>query len=128
MSDRRTQFNAMDLAEARRIGLRPQVYRSERWPRALSILMRWASEPCRNRDYERRIEMCRKVYRLMQKSEAMRSWRDSRWKLDKELMKSSFIANIRGWSPKDRLVNPYRTHHRGNPSGYQKAKPRSLAM
>jgi len=58
----RMRLNCMNLEQARKIGLRPQVYRPELWPRALSILMRWASEPCVQREYNRRLGMCRKIH------------------------------------------------------------------
>jgi hypothetical protein len=71
----------MDLTEARRIGGRPQAYRARLWERALRILMRWAKEPCVQREYDKRIGLCRKVYRAIQDWMAeLEKERNKRWK------------------------------------------------
>lgn len=62
MAQQRMSLNYMNLEQAKRIGLRPTLYRPVLWGRALSILMRWAAEPCRQREYNVRLNMCRKVH------------------------------------------------------------------
>lgn len=51
----------MDLAMARQVARRPASYKVHRLWRALSILMRWAAEPCTDAEYWRRIAACRRV-------------------------------------------------------------------
>jgi len=51
----------MDLAMARQIARRPASYRTNRLGRALSILLRWAKEPCTDAEYRRRLAACRRV-------------------------------------------------------------------
>ena len=80
MASKELVHGCMDLALAQRIGLRPHNFRVAWWERALRILMRWAEEPCPEREYQYRLRYCRKVYQAIQKYERMRAWRDSRWK------------------------------------------------
>lgn len=56
----------MDLATARMISRRPESYKIERLTRALSILMRWAGEPCTDREYEIRLNAARRVFHEIQ--------------------------------------------------------------
>lgn len=51
----------MDLAEAQRVAKRPHHFDMPEWERALRILMRWASEPCTDKQYEKRLDQCRSV-------------------------------------------------------------------
>lgn len=51
----------MDLETARRIARTPDKHKPPRLWRSLSILMRWAAEPCTDAEYWRRIKVCRKV-------------------------------------------------------------------
>lgn len=71
----------MDLAEARRIGVRPQAFRSRLWERALRILIRWATEPCVQKEYQKRITLCRKVHQAtLEWAAKMEKARNRRWK------------------------------------------------
>lgn len=63
---RRAGDRGMNLETACKIGARPAVYRPNFWTRALRILMRWASEPCAQREFQKRIALCRKVHVAIQ--------------------------------------------------------------
>ena len=73
-------FNCMDLALARRIGQRPHMFRVEWWERAFRILWRWAEDPCPERDYQKRLKLMRRIMLCQQRYEAMRQWRETRWR------------------------------------------------
>ena len=74
----------MDLAEAQRIGKTPYAYRPGLWERALSILKRWAAEPCLKVDYDRRLELCRRVFwalkTLLERMERRAQWQEKHLK------------------------------------------------
>jgi hypothetical protein len=70
----------MDLNLAQRIGTRPGNFRHEWWERALRILIRWAQEPCYEKEYQRRLRHCRKVLDAVHKYDRMAKWRNNRWK------------------------------------------------
>lgn len=84
----RKDERGMDLAEARRIGVRPQAFRSRLWERALRILIRWATEPCVQKEYQKRITLCRKVHQaLLEWAAKIEKARNKKWKFKASINK-----------------------------------------
>lgn len=66
----------MNLQEAQDIGVNPGNRSIELWERAIRILARWASEPCLKKEYDRRIELCRSIFKCMVRYYAMADQRE----------------------------------------------------
>jgi hypothetical protein len=52
----------MDLKQAFRISANPSIYKLSRLERALRILMRWADEPCTDKEYRYRLGITARVF------------------------------------------------------------------
>jgi hypothetical protein len=90
----------MDLAGAQSIARRPEGRRPRVLDRALSILMRWAQEPCVKKEYEKRLSACRKVYAqiLVWKAKLEKAL-EKKWRFNKRLHAKTGLDALAGSLP-----------------------------